>query len=338
MAQIGDPKQLFEHELGMGLGAERKVLTTLRTLERSAQRRELKQQFHHHLEETEGQIKNLEQAFQALGARAGGHEADSANGIAAEGEKLMEKVDEKLIDAVLLGAAAKTEHVEIAMYEGLLTQAEAMGAEEVVALLEENLEQEKQTLEDVKQAAEKRQSDAHGVRLPPHTSTAVAGPSFARLRQRVRRRSSVRVSRSQTSQRGCVLKSRSRRRTPAASTWRTPRSMYRSPSFPEQRRQDGQRADERGEDDQHRADPDRGKNLRAREQHPSHRDQDGKAGDQHRPTRGCGRAVEGLVACMPGGAVLPLALQVEERVVDADRHPHQQHYRLGPHRRHARSG
>ena len=155
MAQISDPQKLFEHELGMALGAERKVLTTLRKLEQNAQRQELKQQFHHHLEETEGQIKNLEQAFKALGARGGGHEADSANGIAAEGEKLMGKVDEELIDAVLLGAAAKTEHVEIAMYEGLITKAEAMGADDIVALLEENLEQEKHTLEEVKKASEK---------------------------------------------------------------------------------------------------------------------------------------------------------------------------------------
>jgi ferritin-like metal-binding protein YciE len=155
MAQIGDPNKLFEHELGMALGAERKVLTTLRKLERAAQQDELKQQFHHHLEETEGQIKNLEQAFQSLGARAGAHEADSANGIAAEGEKLMGKVDDELIDAVLLAAAAKTEHVEIAMYEGLITKADAMGADDIVSLLEENLQQEKHTLEEVKQAAEK---------------------------------------------------------------------------------------------------------------------------------------------------------------------------------------
>jgi len=155
MARISDSKQLFEHELGMALGAERKVLTTLRKLEKSAQRQELKQQFHHHLEETEGQIKNLEQAFQALGARAGGHEADSANGIAAEGEKLVEKVDDELIDAVLLAAAAKTEHVEIAMYEGLITKAEAMGADDIVALLEENLDQERHTLEEVKTASKK---------------------------------------------------------------------------------------------------------------------------------------------------------------------------------------
>jgi ferritin-like metal-binding protein YciE len=155
MAQISDPQMLFQHELGMALGAERKVLATLKKLERSAQREELKQQFHHHLEETEGQIENLEQALQATGAEVGAHEADSANGIAAEGEKLVEKVDEELIDAVLLGAAAKTEHVEIAMYEGLITKAEAMGEDGIVSLLQENLGQEQHTLQEVKQAAEK---------------------------------------------------------------------------------------------------------------------------------------------------------------------------------------
>jgi ferritin-like metal-binding protein YciE len=155
MAQISDPQKLFGHELGMALGAERKVLTTLRKLEKRAQRDELKQQFHHHLEETEGQIRNLEQALEAVGERVGAHDADSANGIAAEGEKLMEKVDDQLIDAVLLGAAAKTEHVEIAMYEGLITKAEAMGQEDVVSLLVENLEQEKHTLEEVRAASEK---------------------------------------------------------------------------------------------------------------------------------------------------------------------------------------
>jgi ferritin-like metal-binding protein YciE len=155
MAQIRDPNKLFEYELGMALGAERKVLTTLRKLERSARRDELKQQFHHHLEETEGQIKNLQRAFESLGGRAGAHDADSANGIAAEAEKLLSKVDDELVDAVLLGAAAKTEHVEIAMYEGLISKAEAMGAGDIVALLEENLEQEKHTLDEVKEAAEK---------------------------------------------------------------------------------------------------------------------------------------------------------------------------------------
>jgi ferritin-like metal-binding protein YciE len=155
MADIRSPEQLFEHELGTALGMERKVLSMLRKLERHAQEDELKRQFHHHLEETEGQVENLEKAMKQLGFRAGGHEADSANGIAAEGEKLIEKVDGELVDAVLLAAAAKTEHVEIATYESLIVKATAMGADDVVRLLEENLEQERHTLEEVNRGARK---------------------------------------------------------------------------------------------------------------------------------------------------------------------------------------
>jgi len=162
MAQISDPQTLFQYELGMALGAERKVLATLRKLEQRAQRQELKQQFHHHLEETESQIRNLEQALEAVGAGPTAHDAESANGIAAEGDKLAEKVGDDLTDAVLLGAAAKTEHVEIAMYEGLITKAEAMGADDVVSLLEENLEQERHTLEEVRKASQALSTELAG--------------------------------------------------------------------------------------------------------------------------------------------------------------------------------
>jgi ferritin-like metal-binding protein YciE len=67
----------------------------------------------------------------------------------------MDRVGDELIDGVLLAAAANTEHVEIAMYEGLITKATAMGADDVVTLLEENLEQEQHTLEEARTAATK---------------------------------------------------------------------------------------------------------------------------------------------------------------------------------------
>ncbi len=162
MPQIGDSNKLFEHELGMALGAERKVHTMLGKLEQHAQRGELKQQFRHHRDETEGQIKNLEQAFQSLGAKATGHHAEVADGLAAETEKMIGMVDEQLLDAVLLDGAAKTEHVEIAMYEGLIEKAKAMGERDVVALLQENLEQEEHTLEEVKRATKEIAQQAAG--------------------------------------------------------------------------------------------------------------------------------------------------------------------------------
>ena len=51
-----------------------------------------------------------------------------------------------MLNAFLTGAGARTEHYEIAAYEGLLTMAEAMDEAKVAKLLSENLEQEKEAL------------------------------------------------------------------------------------------------------------------------------------------------------------------------------------------------
>jgi ferritin-like metal-binding protein YciE len=53
---------------------------------------------------------------------------------------------------VILSGAAETEHHEIAVYEGLITEAEAMGKQDIVQLLSHNLEQEQHTLQEVKHA------------------------------------------------------------------------------------------------------------------------------------------------------------------------------------------
>jgi ferritin-like metal-binding protein YciE len=49
----------------------------------------------------------------------------------------------------LTGAAARTEHYEIAAYTGLITMAEALGQTDAARLLDENLKDEKAALEMV---------------------------------------------------------------------------------------------------------------------------------------------------------------------------------------------
>ena len=154
MALINDPRKLFAYKLGTVLSGEKKILTMLKKLEKRAQRDELKQQFRHHREETEGQIKNIEQAFNVLGEKATGRTNPVVMGLAEQADVLYDKTDDEILDTVLLGGAAETEHVEIALYEDLITQARAMGEQQVVSLLQQNLEQEQHTLEEVKRASE----------------------------------------------------------------------------------------------------------------------------------------------------------------------------------------
>jgi ferritin-like metal-binding protein YciE len=149
MAQISNPQKLLEYKLGTALGLERKVYTMLGKMEKQAQLPELKQGFARHREETQGQIRNIEQAMQAVGGRKSAHQDPVMDGISRNSEQMLDRVDTELRDAVLADGAAETEHHEIAMYDGLIAMAQAMGADDVVALLEENREQEQRTLQEV---------------------------------------------------------------------------------------------------------------------------------------------------------------------------------------------
>src|SRR5215210_1079512 len=154
MAQISDPRKLFTYKLGTALSSEKKILSMLKKLEKRAQKQELRKQFEHHRKETEGQIRNLEQAFEVIGEKPTGRSNPTVIGLSEQADSLYEKSEDEVVDSVLLGGAAETEHLEIALYEDLITQARAMGEQQVVSLLEENLEQEQHTLEEVKRASE----------------------------------------------------------------------------------------------------------------------------------------------------------------------------------------
>jgi ferritin-like metal-binding protein YciE len=152
--EIETPKQLFTFKLGAALTMENTVLDMLGELQEKAQSPELKQQFSHHADETRRQIANLEQAFTAIGEEPDKKPCPAIEGIEKEGQANIKMTDDSLVDGVILAGAAETEHHEIAVYEGLITHAEAMGEQDVVALLQENLEQEQHTLQEVKQATQ----------------------------------------------------------------------------------------------------------------------------------------------------------------------------------------
>jgi ferritin-like metal-binding protein YciE len=78
---IESPRELFMYQLGAALTMERTVLDMLGQLETAAQRTELKEQLRHHATETEQQIRNLEQAFQAIGAEVDNKPCPAIEGI-----------------------------------------------------------------------------------------------------------------------------------------------------------------------------------------------------------------------------------------------------------------
>jgi ferritin-like metal-binding protein YciE len=147
--QMSDPRELFLHELGDVLYAERVLVKTLPTLQEEASDEELAFGFEQHLKQTREHVKNLETAFEKLGETPKAEKCPGIEGIKQEHDDFVakESPSQDVLDSFLTGAGARTEHYEIAAYEGLVTMAEAMGEAEVVDLLSENLEQEKTALE-----------------------------------------------------------------------------------------------------------------------------------------------------------------------------------------------
>ncbi len=150
MPKITAPRELFLHELGDALTFEKTIVKMLPKLQREAKDRTLANGFQKHLEQSKTHVKNLEKAFKALGARPTSERCPGIEGIKAEHDQFMRsRPTPDIVDSFLTTAAARTEHYEIAAYEGLIDMARAMGEREVVGLLEQNLKQDKETLKQV---------------------------------------------------------------------------------------------------------------------------------------------------------------------------------------------
>jgi ferritin-like metal-binding protein YciE len=149
--KMSDPRELFLHELGDVLYAEQTLVKALPKLQEEAADEELAQGFGEHLEETRQHVKNVEKAFEALGEPAKAEKCPGIEGIKKEHDEFVsnESPSQEVLDAFLTGAGARTEHYEIAAYEGLVTMAEAMGEDEVARLLNENLAQEQNALRKI---------------------------------------------------------------------------------------------------------------------------------------------------------------------------------------------
>jgi ferritin-like metal-binding protein YciE len=154
MASIETPHELFLHKLGAALTMEETILDMLDKLQEEASDPTLKRNLQQHRRETENHVANLQQIFRALGEEPETQSCPTIEGLQKEGKEMIKEADESLVDAVILSGVIETEHHEIAVYDGLIIQAEQMDDEDVVALLHENLEQEEAVLDKAVKAAE----------------------------------------------------------------------------------------------------------------------------------------------------------------------------------------
>ena len=139
-------KELYIDELKDIYNAENQLVKALPKMAKTANSEELRSGFEEHLEQTRGHVQRLEQIFKELGEKPSGKKCKGMEGLVAEGQEIMgEDFEDDVMDAALISAAQRVEHYEIAAYGTVRTYAELLGEDTAAQLLEQTLEEEKET-------------------------------------------------------------------------------------------------------------------------------------------------------------------------------------------------
>jgi ferritin-like metal-binding protein YciE len=152
--RLNSAEEAFQFKLGAALTMERKLLDTLDDSAEEANDERIAQIFRQHREQTEGHVRNIEEAFAALGWEVDDSPNPTVKALDKEAKANVKMADDSIVDMILLQGAVEAEHHEIAVYENLMTSARAMGRDNVVTLLQRNMQDEQRALEMARSAEE----------------------------------------------------------------------------------------------------------------------------------------------------------------------------------------
>jgi ferritin-like metal-binding protein YciE len=128
---------------------------------------DLKASFQEHLEETEEHLARLEQIGSILGIALTGMTCKAMRGLVEEeAEWMNEDATPAVRDAGLICAAQRVEHYEIASYGTAKCLAETLGHDDIAAILDETLSEEKGADQKLSELAEAT-VNAEAMETPP---------------------------------------------------------------------------------------------------------------------------------------------------------------------------
>lgn len=137
-------RDLLVLELQDVYSAESQLLKALPKLVEAAVAPTLKNALQNHLAETEEQAARLERVFLEMELPVKGKRCRGMEGLIDEGSELLDDEEPGPIrDAGIISAAQRVEHYEIAAYGTIITYADLLGLDYVVAELRTSLEEEK---------------------------------------------------------------------------------------------------------------------------------------------------------------------------------------------------
>jgi ferritin-like metal-binding protein YciE len=148
-------KELYLKELQDIYDAEKQIIKALPKMAKAATSSRLREAFQHHLEQTNNHVSRLEQIFEQLDESPKGQTCDGMEGLIEEGSNMIEEdMDGEAKDAGLISAAQRVEHYEMAAYGTARTYANILGEKKAASLLQQTLNEEKETDQNLTTLAE----------------------------------------------------------------------------------------------------------------------------------------------------------------------------------------
>ena len=162
MSKITNLHDVYVEQLKDLYSAETQLIKALPKMAKAATAPDLAQGFTDHLEQTKGHAQRLEEIFEGLDEKPTGKKCKAMEGLIKEGaEAIEEDASPAAKDSMLIAAAQRVEHYEIAAYGTVSTFAHLLGEEDAAKLLEETLQEEKDTDEKLTTAAEPINAEAN---------------------------------------------------------------------------------------------------------------------------------------------------------------------------------
>lgn len=149
-------RELFIEELQDLYSAETQIIDALPKMIEKTSSPDLKAGFNEHLAQTRQHVSRLDEIFDQLGDKVDRNDktCKGMQGIIKDNKELLKMdAEPEVLDAGMISGAQRVEHYEIAGYGTVRTYAQLLGRNEWVQLLEQTLQEEKNTDQKLTQLA-----------------------------------------------------------------------------------------------------------------------------------------------------------------------------------------
>ncbi len=136
-------RDVLQEQLEDMHSAETQLVEALPKMAQAASTNELREAIEHHLEETRGHVRRVEEALGELGVSTPTEECKGMRGLIAEGEEVLAMQGDPMAkDAAIIAAAQRVEHYEIAAYGTARQLADDLDMSGIRDLIDQTLDEE----------------------------------------------------------------------------------------------------------------------------------------------------------------------------------------------------